>query len=131
MAKTRPDRRCPCGSGLDYGACCGLYLDQNWHAPDCLTLMRSRYTAFTTGRSDYLLATWHRDTRPERLDLERSPPGKWLGRKIIAATQDPPVVEFVARRRVGGRAERLHERSRFVYQDGKWLYYDGIQDPDR
>ncbi len=93
--------------------------------------MRSRYTAFATGRIDYLLATWHGDTRPERLALERSQSGKWLGLKIIAATEDPPMVEFVARCRVGGRAQRLHERSRFVYQDGRWLYYDGIQEPDR
>jgi len=34
-------------------------------------------------------------------------------------------VEFVARYRVGGRAVRLHERSRFVNEQGRWLYVDG------
>jgi len=36
-------------------------------------------------------------------------------------------VEFVARYRVGGRAVRLHERSRFVREAGRWLYVDGDQ----
>lgn len=35
-------------------------------------------------------------------------------------------VEFIARYRVGGAsAERLHERSRFVREDDRWLYMDG------
>jgi len=34
-------------------------------------------------------------------------------------------VEFVARSRLGGRATRLHERSRFVCEAGRWLYLDG------
>ena len=35
------------------------------------------------------------------------------------------VVEFVARCRVNGRAERLHEISRFVREGGRWYYIDG------
>jgi SEC-C motif-containing protein len=35
-------------------------------------------------------------------------------------------VEFVARYRVGGRAHRLHETSRFVHEDGRWYYVDGV-----
>ncbi len=31
--------------------------------------MRSRYTAYTLGREDYLLATWHRGSRPVSLGL--------------------------------------------------------------
>jgi SEC-C motif-containing protein len=34
-------------------------------------------------------------------------------------------VEFVARNRVQGRATRMHERSRFVREDGRWFYVDG------
>ena len=36
-----------------------------------------------------------------------------------------PVVEFVARYRVAGRAVRLHETSRFVREGGRWFYVDG------
>ena len=35
------------------------------------------------------------------------------------------IVEFVARYRVAGRGHRLHEISRFVHADGRWLYVDG------
>jgi SEC-C motif-containing protein len=35
------------------------------------------------------------------------------------------IVEFVARYKIGGRAHRLHETSRFVRVDGHWLYTDG------
>jgi SEC-C motif-containing protein len=34
-------------------------------------------------------------------------------------------VEFVARYRVAGKAVRLHERSRFVREAGRWFYVDG------
>ncbi|HEY4556374.1 MAG TPA: YchJ family metal-binding protein, partial [Lysobacter sp.] len=35
-------------------------------------------------------------------------------------------VEFVARSRAGGGpAQRLHELSRFVREDGHWFYVDG------
>lgn len=89
--------------------------------------MRSRYAAFVLDRVDYLLQTWHPDTRPHA--LEPNPPGcKWLGLRIVAhAQQDPDhaTVEFVARRRDAGRAARLHEISRFVRMNGRWLYLDG------
>jgi len=38
---------------------------------------------------------------------------------------DRAEVEFVARYRVGGRAVRLHETSRFVREGGRWFYVDG------
>ncbi|MFN9476278.1 YchJ family metal-binding protein, partial [Acidovorax sp.] len=41
--------------------------------------------------------------------------------------EDPAEVEFVARYRVGGKAVRLHETSRFVREDGRWFYIDGDQ----
>jgi SEC-C motif-containing protein len=37
------------------------------------------------------------------------------------------VVEFVARYRENGRGARMHEISRFVLEDGRWLYIDGEQ----
>jgi SEC-C motif-containing protein len=37
-------------------------------------------------------------------------------------------VEFIARfKPQGASAWRLHERSRFVLQDGRWWYVDGVQ----
>lgn len=89
--------------------------------------MRSRYSAFVLGQRDYLLATWHPRTRPA--SIEPDPPGlQWLGLEVKAhrvLDQDHATVEFVARHKQRGRAQRLHELSRFERVDGIWLYVDG------
>ena len=89
--------------------------------------MRSRYAAFVKGLHDYLLQTWHPATRPASL----GPPDsgtRWLGLEVRAHRPldgTHATVEFVARSRVAGRGHRLHEISRFVREDGRWLYVDG------
>jgi SEC-C motif-containing protein len=88
--------------------------------------MRSRYTAFVLGRADHLLATWHPSTRPAELSLDEGV--KWLGlevRRHLTPAADRAEVEFVARSRVAGRGQRLHEVSRFVREGGRWYYVDG------
>ncbi len=88
--------------------------------------MRSRYSAFVLGGVPYLLSTWHSTQRPAELTLETG--GKWLGLEIKqhrVTGVDTAEVEFVARFRVAGKAVRQHERSRFVREDGRWLYVDG------
>lgn len=90
--------------------------------------MRSRYVAYVRGRTEYLLRTWHPSTRPSTLDLERESV-RWLGlqvRRVEAGGvgDRDGVVEFVARYKIGGRAHRLHETSRFVREDGRWFYLD-------
>jgi SEC-C motif domain protein len=91
--------------------------------------MRSRYTAYVLGLERYLLATWHRSTRPAALGLGEAVATKWLGLDVLCHALTGPasaMVEFVARSRVGGRrAVRLHEVSRFVLEDGAWFYLDG------
>lgn len=119
---------CPCGSNGKYTDCCGQYLDGDEAAPTAGALMRSRYTAYTLGREDYLLATWHHSTRPASLDLATEPRSKWLGLGVKRHEQQDEkhaTVEFVARYKVKGRAHRLHEASRFVREDGRWFYVDG------
>lgn len=118
------------GRALVWNACCGRYLDGDAPAPDAESLMRSRYSAFAHNRADYLRATWHPSTCPAELDFE--PDVKWLGLEVKAhrvIDADHAEVEFVARSRVQGRGQRLHERSRFVREtiDGveRWLYMDG------
>lgn len=89
--------------------------------------MRSRYSAFALGRVDYLLASWHPSTRPATLALD--PAVRWLGLEVRAQRStgiEAATVEFVARSRLGGgRAERLHEVSRFLREEGRWYYLDG------
>jgi SEC-C motif-containing protein len=90
--------------------------------------MRSRYTAYVRRRVEYLLDTWHPDTRPAALEMD--PRVRWLGLEVRATEQGRPgdgqgSVEFVARCKRDGRARRIHEVSRFTFQDGRWLYVDG------
>lgn len=90
--------------------------------------MRARYSAYTLGLMQYVHATWHASTRPSLTDLVHDPAIKWLGleiRKFVAA-QDEARVEFVARSKSEGCAQRLHEVSRFVKEEGRWLYIDGV-----
>jgi len=126
---------CPCGRAdargrpLSFVRCCGPYLADfaQRPAPDAEALMRSRYCAFVLEDADYLLATWHPSRRPAEISFERGV--KWLGlqvREHEVLDADHAEVEFVARSRdVTGRATRLHERSRFVREDGRWFYVDG------
>jgi SEC-C motif-containing protein len=123
---------CPCGLPARYEDCCGRYIDHpETPAPSAEALMRSRYVAYTRQEIDYLLATWHADTRPDRLDLsDESPALKWIGLDVLRSVSGAPgdqegVVEFVARYKLGGRAGRMHEVSRFVAVDGRWYYRDG------
>ncbi len=128
------DGPCPCGRldarkrPLSFAQCCGPHLADFAHtpAPDAESLMRSRYCAFVVEDAAYLLATWHGSKRPPRLEFEDGI--KWLGLEVRdhrVLDADHAEVEFVARSRVAGRAQRLHERSRFVREDGRWYYVDG------
>ena len=93
--------------------------------------MRSRYTAYTLLKEEYLLMTWHPSTRPESLGLREEGPTKWIGLEVKRHEQqdaDHAIVDFVARYKVNGRAHRLHEVSRFVREDGRWFYLDGQAD---
>ena len=132
---------CPCG-GPSLATCCGPYIDGSAIAPTAEALMRSRYTAYGQRNEPYLLATWHASTRPVEPLFGAEEKLQWLGlevksalrlrqRKAEEAEQHRDTVEFVARFKVGGRAERLHEVSNFVREpdatDGalRWFYVDG------
>ncbi|HEX7937184.1 MAG TPA: YchJ family protein [Paraburkholderia sp.] len=132
---------CPCGGAMPgqpggaktprFAQCCGRYIDSGELAPRALELMRSRYSAYVVGATDYLRATWSPETYPADLDADPAAPNapRWLGLQIKAFAEIDPhhaTVEFVARYKVAGRAHRLHELSRFIRtDDGRWLYVDG------
>ncbi len=120
---------CPCDSGRRFSACCAPCLTGASAAPTAAALMRSRYCAYIRRDAAYLLRTWHPSTRPETLELEDDGL-RWLGLKILKQSgggvdDSSGTVEFVARYKVGGKAGRMHEISRFVREDGAWYYMDG------
>jgi SEC-C motif-containing protein len=124
---------CPCGlKQALYRQCCGpihqRFADTGeLSAPDAEALMRSRYSAYVLDLLDYLLATWHPKTRPTSL-APNEQGLKWLGlqvKKHVRQDAEHALVEFVARSKLGGRAYRMSEVSRFERLDGAWLYLDG------
>ena len=127
---------CPCESGKPYSQCCEVY-HLGSPAPTAEALMRSRYSAYALATQipalrEYLLQTWHPQTRPKSLDLSGENASKWLGLQIRHhhnIDAEHATVEFVARYKhagnLGGKAERLHETSRFLRLDYRWYYVDG------
>ena len=131
MVARLPDA-CPCGSAARYDSCCGRYLDGSQAALTAEALMRSRYTAYALGRGAYLRQTWYPATRPGSSQLDDDTGTQWIGLEVKRHERQDDThatVEFVARYKVNGRAFRLHELSRFVFENGQWFYVDGDIDP--
>lgn len=127
FTKNTTQNLCPCQSGNPYSTCCGAY-HLGLAAPTAEALMRSRYAAFVLGLEQYLLQTWHPDTRPATLNLNEDPPTKWLGLQVKRSTntnETSAMVEFVAHFKINGKAEKIHEISQFVRIDGYWYYLAG------
>jgi len=106
--------------------------------------MRSRYSAFAVLDEEYLLATWHPDTRPADLELDEDV--RWLRLDITATAAGGPfdtegTVAFRAHYRApaddddGGAAPSSsravrgvqEEVSRFVREGGRWYYVDAVE----
>ena len=121
----QPDQACPCGNKQSYTECCAPLHQGERLAPNAEALMRSRYSAYVMKNAGYITTTWHASTRPADLDLSVDDT-RWQ-RLAILATENggeddvAGFVEFVAWF-AGGQ---MHERSRFVKEDGRWLYVDG------
>jgi len=117
---------CPCGSGEPLELCCRPCLNGK-PAPTAVALMRSRYSAYVQDNHDYLMKSWHPDSRPEQLGGTAL---NWIHLEIVGSKKgqecdETGVVEFVASFSAGQKGKQLHERSRFVRLDGVWVYVDG------
>ena len=116
---------CPCGSGALYQDCCEPY-HLSLSAPNAEKLMRSRYSAYVLGLEDYLLNTWHPNTRPPTLNLKQDLT-QWLGLEVkrFEPDDETAIVEFVARYKINGKAGKMQETSRFKRIATRWFYVDG------
>lgn len=115
---------CPCGSGQSLALCCGRF-HAGEPAPTPEALMRSRFSAFALNLTDYLLASWHPDTRPAELVPDDTT--RWLRLEVLESGErgDEGSVHFRATFREGRRFGVLEEASRFRRQAGRWVYLDG------
>jgi SEC-C motif domain protein len=140
VSKSSSNADCPCRlrepQQLSYGQCCQAWhlgLGEGKHAPTAEALMRSRYSAYALAKRNdeqghamlrYLLGTWHVSTAPGEIELG---PTQWIGLDVVHALDgvDAAIVEFIAYLKVNGKAEKMHEVSRFFRVDGAWKYIDG------
>ena len=120
---------CPCRFGEPFEQCCGPLLAREKSASTAVQLMRSRYTAFAVGDVDYLLYSWDPSARPTDLSLD--PDQRWLFLEVLATSagglmDTDGVVEFRAHYKTGRQRDSLHEVSKFVRFDGRWVYLDSM-----
>jgi SEC-C motif domain protein len=128
MEFTDYPRLCPCGTGSNYGACCGRLISGAAQARTAEELMRSRYSAYALGALDHVFRTWHPKTRPD--DISPAPGVEFVGLTVDDMVGGGPdddlgVVEFTARMRTPDGTDEMHERSRFTRRAGRWMYVDG------
>lgn len=129
MEETASPQHCPCGTGAAYADCCArIHAQGAGLGRTAEQLMRARYAAYVLGDADFLLASWHSDTRPDSLTIDADV--VWDGLEIVTTAQggafdNVGIVEFRARFRRGGEPLELHERSSFERVDSRWVYVDG------
>ena len=123
------DMPCPCGGGEAYGECCGRLHSGAASASTARELMRSRYAAVAVGDADYLLRTWHPETRPSQLHLDPQHP--WLGLEVLSSAAGGPddaegeVTYRAISRSPDGGETAFTERARFARHGRRWVYVDG------
>jgi len=127
---------CICGSGKEFDACCGPLIE-GAAAPTAEALLRSRYTAFAMGKTDYLVDTLTPDLRDDfdLVEAESTAAGaEWLGLEIRSVSAGGPddetgVIEFVANFRLHDAPRIHHELAQFRREDGRWLCAGGQTNP--
>lgn len=150
---------CFCSSGKSFADCCQPLLLGKSIAQSPEQLMRSRYSAFCTGNIDYLIATHHptKHKSDDSTRLARSiAETEWLGVRVLDSSsvrdsRQRGFVEFVAfyrekhfstergpeksellaqaARLSSKQPSQLHEKSEFIFEDGRWYYVQGLSLP--
>jgi SEC-C motif-containing protein len=94
--------------------------------------MRARYSAFALGDAAYLMTSWHPSTRPKKVRLDAAQ--RWTRLDVIRTERGGLLdadgeVEFLAHYERAGQTGALHERSRFVRHEDRWVYL-GAEDAE-
>ncbi len=132
---------CPCGTGLDYEACCGPYHARVAEPATPEALMRSRYAAFGLGELEYLWATLHEahDDRAIGRDAYLAELRKGAARRrykklAILGTRGPDrdgvsLVLFAVTLAERGKDRSFVELSRFAHDGRGYRYLFGTTKP--
>ena len=128
---TLKNKSCPCCSGRNFNDCCNLYISGKRKPESAEKLMRSRYTGYVLKDSEYVLKTWHPSSRPKVFDLSREQID-WEKLEILSCEKGKVSdlvgeVFFRASYEHLGKKYCIQELSRFVKENGVWLYLVGEQ----
>jgi SEC-C motif domain protein len=125
---------CYCGSELSFENCCGSMIAGKRKAATALELMKSRYSAYCSGATDYLIATTHLSKRSQfdKASIEQwAKESEWKGLKIISTHKGTKEdtqgeVAFQAFFKDEAKKSRVHyEHSLFVKEQSQWFYLSG------
>lgn len=130
---------CPCGSQKNYLTCCGLYIENQAKAKTPEALMRSRYTAYTQARIDYIKNTMQGTPLEGFNEIEATRFAKqanWTGLQVIKSYMDKAnenlgYVEFIASYLEQGKPANIHELSEFQRHNDTWFYTNSLEPKGR
>jgi|LauGreDrversion4_2_1035121.scaffolds.fasta_scaffold205029_4 SEC-C motif-containing protein len=123
--------KCPCGLPQTYDNCCGRFISNQLIASTPEQLMRSRYSAYVTNCMDYIQRTM-KGKASEGFDAQEAAKWSnsvyWLSLNLIKHTQKDQLhgqVEFIVSYQLKDNIFKMHEKSDFIFEEGRWFYIDG------
>jgi SEC-C motif-containing protein len=98
--------------------------------------MRARYCAHVLKLIDFIVATYHPSCKAEQEieEIKSSASLDWQRLDVIAAPTPQGTegyVEFKAFLQQGNVEHCMHERSRFIKENERWYYIDGVFPQDK
>jgi len=127
------EKTCPCGSKIHYWQCCGQFIEQKHFPPTAEALMRSRYSAYSQVKIEYIQQTMLGEALQQFNFAEAkrfAEQADWQGLTVLATHlgQESDAigqVEFIARYQWEGKPAIIHELSEFRKLEGRWYYTTG------
>lgn len=128
--KISPNAPCPCHSGKKYKQCCQPY-HKGILPSNAMLLMRSRYSAYALQMGEYIMKTTH----PANPDYSSIAP-EWK-ENILSFYRSTRFSELKIIEFIDGENEAfvtfeaklgdytMKEKSRFLKENGQWLYESG------
>ncbi|WP_378174300.1 YchJ family protein [Aquimarina sp. SS2-1] len=122
--------KCHCGRLLSYDVCCRRIHQDITLARTAEDLMRSRYSAFVVADGDYLMKSHHSSTRPlkeKKSIVKWTKSVNWVKLEVLNSSKgsesdEEGTVAFKAFYFENGALEIIHENSKFVKENGFWVY---------
>ena len=119
---------CYCCSKRPFSECCEPFISGSALPDTAEKLMRSRFSAYSTGHYRYIFDTYAQTYQQQLTveDIAQSAAGtRWFALNVIP-NKDPRKVEFKAWYFDNKKIGLMHETSNFVVEADKWKYTDGV-----